>query len=373
MDLKKMCKRFWTLDVHNHAGFTLVELIVVIAILAILAGVAVPVYSGYINRANRVADEQLLANINQAFISACMLKGENNFNRTDVVGGINANGEFVLSEPEAIAEAFLTFYEGGKFKTIKAVRYDKLLGCFVEIDGDLASLAASLKEKFGAAIAEKILGTALGAIGTENLFDQMNNAMDMAGELNLHTLTGAPFLEAYFNYIGFDADADYEDEDAKQAAFEARLESLGLDYETSMTNAIALYAAENSAGLTIDNLSQWLGGDTTTEDLQNNANANTLAEAAAIYGLYLSYYKETNGTAPTDPTLDVMTDALTDEAFAIWVKDSNGTAQSELDAYKTYMGIVNEAAKDESARDEILANGFTNPELENLMKDLIGS
>ena len=39
----------------KNGGFTLVELIVVIAILAILAGVAIPAYSGYIEKAKDAA------------------------------------------------------------------------------------------------------------------------------------------------------------------------------------------------------------------------------------------------------------------------------------------------------------------------------
>ena len=50
----------------SNGGFTLVELIVVIAILAILAGIAVPAYSGYINKAKQAGDMQVLSSVSTA-------------------------------------------------------------------------------------------------------------------------------------------------------------------------------------------------------------------------------------------------------------------------------------------------------------------
>lgn len=54
----------------KNGGFTLVELIVVIAILAILAGVAVPAYSGYVEKANKGADVALVSEIEHALVMA---------------------------------------------------------------------------------------------------------------------------------------------------------------------------------------------------------------------------------------------------------------------------------------------------------------
>ena len=60
----------------KNGGFTLVELIVVIAILAILAGVAIPAYSGYIEKANEAALITELDAIATAAQAANATKGE---------------------------------------------------------------------------------------------------------------------------------------------------------------------------------------------------------------------------------------------------------------------------------------------------------
>jgi prepilin-type N-terminal cleavage/methylation domain-containing protein len=66
MKISKKWKRFWTLDQHHAEGFTLVELIVVIAILAILGGIGIPAYSGYAEKANKQADMSLASEVAHA-------------------------------------------------------------------------------------------------------------------------------------------------------------------------------------------------------------------------------------------------------------------------------------------------------------------
>ena len=60
------------MNFKKNGGFTLVELIVVIAILGLLAGIGVPMYSQYVEKAQIAVDNQNLNMLHNVFVVSCV-------------------------------------------------------------------------------------------------------------------------------------------------------------------------------------------------------------------------------------------------------------------------------------------------------------
>ena len=57
---------------NNRKGFTIVELVIVIAVIAILATVLIPTFGNVIERANQAAAKQEAKNIYTNYVMACL-------------------------------------------------------------------------------------------------------------------------------------------------------------------------------------------------------------------------------------------------------------------------------------------------------------
>lgn len=306
MDLKKKIKGFFTLTRKGNGGFTLVELIVVIAILAILGGVAVPAYGGYIKKANKQADITLISEV----ADALMLYYYSN-------SGEAANG-FVILNQEGVPYAEHTHYNAAGDAAMTAVfGEDWKNTVFLKHDGWTGvSSTLSYKES-------SYCGQESGLIQTvDKLTGALGDVVTVEG--NGNNLIGGEF-ESFLN------DNKVDTNNGK-----------------AIGNAAVLYVAKKTQGNEDAIKTAFANGLAAAGNPVNNVFAELtkpeigLGEAAALAAIYAyaeGYAQETGRaddfhTATDFSTVTDANSALTALGNAFSVLDPNG-----LDAYKADQGI----------------------------------
>ena len=89
---------------NNRKGFTIVELVIVIAVIAILAGVLIPTFANVVRKANISADTQLCKNMNTALVMA-KAEGKSIDTMEDVLFTINEAG-YVIENLNPTTEGY---------------------------------------------------------------------------------------------------------------------------------------------------------------------------------------------------------------------------------------------------------------------------
>lgn len=384
-------------------GFTLVELIVVIAILAILAGVGTVAYSGYVKKANQVADQQLLGAINTAFAAACIENGTDVQRVTSASMGLNADKTVNLNAVDPYADSFAKYYAGNEsaaFRVTNSLVFDAEKHAFVDpaTAGDITlSYGGGVLRITSEDIAALSESSFANQLGISSLLDQVDWVTDIAANLADENTSFNAFLRSDANMAGLAAALGYSDisDQNFQSKFMDMMsakvtqlkeqdpetygnmnESLLMNIASNqiLANNAVLQAAQNSTRLDRNSILASLGEGMTAETfkafMSGDENTDTgvaLANAAAAYGMYTAYVnvsgdetlKETLGDAGQ------VFSGLQSEGFKDWVQN-DPQAQKDLDGYLAAMSMINDSTGGDAVA-ELLINGFADQELKDLL------
>jgi prepilin-type N-terminal cleavage/methylation domain-containing protein len=180
---------------NNKKGFTIVELVIVIAVIAILAAVLIPTFSGIIRKANISADTQLVKNMNTALAADETVNGKpEDFN--DVIAIVKDAG-YILSAFNPTTEGCYVVWEKETnqlllvdskkdFEVIYSVKEYTPVGATWYFAVDSKEAEAELKEAYSGvainiemAISEvKNLSDMLAAGGTQEIYIDESLVLD---------------------------------------------------------------------------------------------------------------------------------------------------------------------------------------------------
>lgn len=331
---------------RGSAGFTLVELIVVIAIIGILAGIGTVGYGGYIKRTNEGLDETLYKNIIYA--------GEiGKYENPGALGRVTVTtkGATVSSDKgdTAVVEKWLSNAFGSDWATSVKYRTGKYADSYGTIILPAQSVELNDTQK---ANLEKFTQSNLNEHEKE-LADTANNLSNLFNTGFLGEAKGEQAVNMLASYIGgTDHPKEFEKfkEDLLRKTGKTDLNKLT---NTEIANATVLYVASKAKDM---NAADVLA--TFNSDGGNNINGvftkyGTLPSAALMYGAMTGYanskyasddFKNAMKTPPegiTDVT-NLLSQMVKDEKVGDYMHSTDKGVAADMDGYLGALRIIND-------------------------------
>lgn len=365
---------------RGSAGFTLVELIVVIAIIGILAGIGTVGYGGYIKRTNEGLDETLYRNI--------LYAGEiGKYENPGVTGSVtvtkdnNATVSASNESDKAIVEQWLKNAFGADWKTSVKYRTDKYAGKTkyntISLPGTVVKLDADQQASL-----EKFLQSNLSGHEVE-LANSLNNLTGLFSDW-FGGAQGEAAVNKMQDYIGKKGDPSEFEAYKKFLTDTIGKKELKDLTNTEIANATVLYVASKSNTI---NPAEVLGAikyDSQKKEADVTGAVEkygALPTAALMYGTMVGYansghasdtFKKAMETPPKGigDVTKLVGSMLTDTGFNDYQANNGEKAIKDMNGFLGAMQILN----DYNVRFDISENdAFNNKDTLTLLQAVLNS